>query len=80
MTAKRRLVPDHEVRWLLNLAQEYGIEIGGLDVRGDGVTILPVSQVVTPNPATQDIETEYANWKTKNPIYGKGSHRNKAAK
>ena len=39
MTAKRRLLPEAEIRAALDLAIEYGIEIGGVDIREDGVTV-----------------------------------------
>lgn len=44
MTAKRRLVPDAELRRALDTAREYGIVIGAIDIRCDGVTIHRANQ------------------------------------
>ena len=41
MTAKRRLVPDAEVRRVLDTLREYGVQIGAVDIRADGVTVYP---------------------------------------
>lgn len=41
MTTKRRLVPESEVRRVLDLFRDYGLPIGSVDIRGDGVTIHP---------------------------------------
>jgi hypothetical protein len=40
----RKLVPDAEVRRLLNLAREEGLTIAGLDVGRDYVRLIPPSQ------------------------------------
>ena len=56
MTARRRLVPDREVRQVLDTLKEYGVEIGAVDIRADGVTVyLPAN-----NPGTA-----YDQWKAK---------------
>jgi hypothetical protein len=34
-------LPESEIRAALNLVREYGIEIGGVDIRADGVTVFP---------------------------------------
>ena len=45
MTAKRRLVPLHEVEEALNFLRAQGVDFSGVDIRADGVTFLPpVSQ------------------------------------
>lgn len=44
VTAKQRLVPDAEVRAKLDIAREYGIVIGAIDIRSDGVTIHQANQ------------------------------------
>lgn len=41
MTARRRLVPDAEVRRVLDTLREYGVQIGAVDIRADGVTVYP---------------------------------------
>lgn len=48
MTAKRRLVPDAEVRRVLDTLREYGVQIGAVDIRADGVTVYPPAN----NPGT----------------------------
>jgi hypothetical protein len=40
---RRRLVPDAEIRRVLNIAQAYGLTIGGLDVGSDHVRIIPLN-------------------------------------
>lgn len=44
MTVRRRLVPDAELRRALDTLKEYGIQIGAVDIRSDGVTVYPPSQ------------------------------------
>ena len=44
MTAPRRLIPDSELRQALDTIREYGIVIGAIDIRKDGVTIHPANQ------------------------------------
>ena len=41
MSAKRRLVPEAEIRATLDLLREYGIQFGAVDIRADGVTVYP---------------------------------------
>lgn len=41
MTARRRLVPENEIRSAIELIRELGIEPGAVDVRSDGITIYP---------------------------------------
>lgn len=48
MTARRRLIPDSELRRALDTARDYGIQIGSIDIRSDGVTIYPVSSQSKP--------------------------------
>lgn len=43
MTARRRLVPDAEVRRVLDTLREYGVQIGAVDIRADGVTVYPAA-------------------------------------
>lgn len=57
MTAKRRLVPESEIRATLDLLKDYGVEIGGVDIRADGVTIFPRAE--TPGNA-------FDHWQNKN--------------
>ncbi|MGF7152476.1 hypothetical protein [Novosphingobium gossypii] len=56
MTTRRRLVPESEVRRMLDLFRDYGLPIGSVDIRGDGVTIHPPAS--TPGNA-------YDAWKAK---------------
>jgi hypothetical protein len=37
---RRRLVPDAEIKRVLDIAQAYGLPIGGLDVGSDHVRII----------------------------------------
>lgn len=53
MTAKRRLVPDIELRRALDTIKEYGIQIGAVDIRADGVTIYPANQNQPGNAADE---------------------------
>lgn len=71
MTAKRRLVPEHEIRSLLDLVKSYGITITGVDVRTDGVTIMTPQTVPTSNAS----EMSYAQWKKQNPHNARNTHR-----
>lgn len=41
MSARRRLVPDSELRRALDTLKEYGVQIGAVDIRADGVTVYP---------------------------------------
>ena len=56
MTARRRLVPEAEIRATLDMLKEYGVEIGAVDIRADGVTVYPPAN----NPGTA-----YDQWKAK---------------
>lgn len=56
MTTRRRLVPESEVRRVLELFREHGLPIGAVDIRSDGVTIHP--------PADRAGNT-YDQWKAK---------------
>lgn len=56
MTTRRRLVPETEIRKMLDLFRDYGLPIGSVDIRGDGVTIHP--------PATTS-GNAYDAWKAK---------------
>lgn len=75
MTARRRLIPDAEIRSVLNTLISYGIQIGTVDVRADGVTITPL---VEPAPSTLPAESEYALWKKQDTYRGRSAHRPKA--
>ncbi|MDC8755850.1 hypothetical protein OIK40_14470 [Erythrobacter sp. sf7] len=44
MTAKRRLLPESEIRSAIELLRELGIEPGAVDLRSDGITIYPKSE------------------------------------
>lgn len=65
MTAKRRLVPLTEVKEALDFLREYGVQIGAVDIRADGVTVYPPAN--TPG-------TDYDRWKAKD------AHRDQAAR
>lgn len=41
MTAKRRLIPENEIRSAIELLRELGIEPGAVDLRTDGITVYP---------------------------------------
>lgn len=56
MTARRRLVPDAEVRRVLDTLREYGVQIGAVDIRADGVTVYP---------PTATLGNDYDRWKAK---------------
>lgn len=78
VTVKRRLVPEHEIRSLLDMLKgEYGVQIGTVDVRVDGVTIYPPDP--GPGPAPTSTETDYDRWK-KNSNYGRPARRPETAK
>lgn len=44
MTAKRRLLPENEIRSAIELLRELGIEPGAVDVRSDGITVYPKNE------------------------------------
>ena len=48
MTAKRRLVPTAEVEAHITLLRKFGVPIGAVDIRSDGVTIYPPGQAPAP--------------------------------
>lgn len=48
MTARRRLVPDSEVRRVIDTLRQCGVSIGAVDIRADGVTVYPAAN----NPGT----------------------------
>ncbi len=75
MTAKRRLVPEDEIRALLDLIKSYGVTISGVDVRTDGVTIMTPQTA----PGSTPVEMTYAQWKKQNPHHARNSHNQKAA-
>jgi len=41
MTARRRLLPECEIRSAIELLRELGIEPGAVDIRTDGITVHP---------------------------------------
>lgn len=62
MTAKRRLIPEREVRGMIELLREMGVEIGPIEVRSDGVVFHPANQAQGAD--------EYEKWSRAN----KGGH------
>lgn len=44
MTARRRLLPENEIRSAIELLRELGIEPGAVDVRSDGITVYPKNE------------------------------------
>jgi hypothetical protein len=44
MSARRRLLPESEIRSAIELLRELGIEPGAVDLRADGITVYPKSQ------------------------------------
>lgn len=56
MTARRRLVPDAELRRALDTLKEYGVDVKmcGIDIRADGVAVFP---------ANQNAGSAYEKWK-----------------
>lgn len=57
MTAKRRLVPNNEVRSMVELMRELGVEFGAVEVRSDGVVF---------HPANREGVDEYEKWSRAN--------------
>lgn len=49
MTTRRRLLPDSEIRRTLELLREHGIELGGVDIRADGITVFTKAAEVKGN-------------------------------
>lgn len=72
MTAKRRLIPEAELRALLDLFKEYGLPIGAVDVRADGVTITPPAPITA---STDNPESAYAQWKAQDKNRVRTAHR-----
>lgn len=44
MTARRRLLPESEIRSAIELLRELGLEPGAVDVRSDGITVYPKNE------------------------------------
>lgn len=44
MTARRRLLPESEIRSAIELLRELGIEPGAVDLRTDGITVYPKNE------------------------------------
>ncbi|KPP87581.1 MAG: hypothetical protein HLUCCO15_12300 [Erythrobacteraceae bacterium HL-111] len=44
MSARRRLLPESEIRSAIELLRELGIEPGAVDVRADGITVYPKNE------------------------------------
>jgi hypothetical protein len=44
MTARRRLIPENEIRSAIELLRELGLEPGAVDVRSDGITVYPKNE------------------------------------
>lgn len=44
MTARRRLLPESEIRSAIELLRELGVEPGAVDVRTDGITVYPKNE------------------------------------
>ena len=57
MTAKRRLVPEGEVKGMVELMQSLGLRFGAVEVRADGVVF---------HPANESPGDDYDNWQRKN--------------
>lgn len=57
MTARRRLVPEREVKGMVELLQNMGIKIGPIEVRADGVVF---------HPATESGGDAYERWSREN--------------
>jgi hypothetical protein len=68
MTAKRRLVPEREVKSVLDLLKAYGIDPKTvvIDIRADGVTFSPPAE--KPGNA-------YDSWKAKDKSRDRPPHR-----
>lgn len=67
MTAKRRLIPMSEVESVLDTFRKYGLPVGPVDIRTDGVTVHP--------PVESRGETEYDRWKAKDQSRDRPAHR-----
>lgn len=67
MTTKRRLVPVSEVEGVLDVFRRYGLPIGPVDIRSDGVTVHP--------PGESRAESEYDRWKAKDQNRDRPAHR-----
>ncbi len=57
MSARRRLLPESEIRSAIELLRELGIEPGAVDVRADGITVYPKNEG----------QGGYDAWKAKQP-------------
>jgi hypothetical protein len=44
VTARRRLLPESEIRSAIELLRELGIEPGAVDLRADGITVYPKNE------------------------------------
>lgn len=61
MTTKRRLVPESEVKGMLELLRSCGIDLKScvIDIRGDGVAVSP------PKESAAGTVSAYDAWKAK---------------
>lgn len=59
MTAKRRLVPEREVRSMVEMFRGMGVQFGAIEVRSDGVVFHPANQARA--------EDDYDRWTRENP-------------
>ena len=59
MTTKRRLVPESEVKGMLELLRTYGIDLKAcvIDIRGDGMAVSP------PKESAAVAVSAYDQWK-----------------
>lgn len=56
MSARRRLVPMREIREVLETLREFGVPVGPVDIRSDGVTVYP--------PGTS-VGNDFDDWQAK---------------
>lgn len=69
MTARQRLIPDREIKRVLSLLKEQGVDVGActIDIRVDGVTVSP--------PVESQGASAYDRWKAKDAGRDQAPHR-----
>ena len=70
MTAKRRLVPRHEIIETLELLREFGIPIHAVDIRHDGISVSALPErpnLIASDPTdVGEPENAFDKWKREN--------------
>jgi hypothetical protein len=64
MTARRRTLPIGELREVLETLREFGVEIGTVEIRADGVTVGPANALLASGATKSAEAAAFDDWKT----------------